>query len=123
MKRDLDLIRKLLVFFEERPHGGPIEIPPIDGYSEMEIQYHLLLLHEAGFLRCERIRSSTDPDRVIRVIPFYLTWEGQEFLQSIKDDTVWRKAKEKVVKPLASWTIVILREWLKQEIKQRIGIV
>ena len=119
---DLDLLRKLLIFFEDKPDGAPVEVPPIDGYSELQIKYHLVLMHEARFLSCERIFSSSDPQRVIYVIPFQLTWQGHEFLQSIKDDTVWRKLKECVLKPSASWTFGILTEWLKQEIKQRIGL-
>ena len=122
MKRDFDLVRKLLAFFEDKPNDDPIEVPQIDGYSEQEIKYHLVLMHEAGFLRCERVRSLTDPERVIYVLPFELTWQGHEFLQSIKDDTVWRKLKERVIKPSASWTFAIVTDWLKHEINQRIGM-
>ena len=122
MKRDLDLVRKLLIFFDDKPDDKAIEVPPIQGYSESEIKYHLILMHEAGFLRCERVRSSTDPERVIYLLPFALTWQGHEFLQSVRDDTVWRKLKERVVKPSSSWTFAILGEWLKREIMQRIGV-
>ncbi|HUU97323.1 MAG TPA: DUF2513 domain-containing protein [Phycisphaerae bacterium] len=122
MKRDLELVRKLLIFFEDKPDGAHVEVPPIEGYSELQIKYHLVLMHEAAFLRCERILSSTDPQRVIYVIPFELTWQGHEFLQSVKDDTLWRKLNDRVVKASASWTFGILTEWLKHEIKQRIGL-
>jgi hypothetical protein len=122
MKRDLDLVRKLLVFFDEKPDDSPVPVPSINGYSELMIKNHLVLMHEAGFLRCERVRSSTDPERVIYVVPFGLTWEGHEFLQSVKDDGVWRKLNESVVKPSASWTFGIIMEWLRQELRQRIGL-
>jgi hypothetical protein len=51
---------------------------------------------------------------------FALTWEGHEFLDAMRDDTVWKKAKENVIKPGASWTVQLLFEWLKAEIKQRV---
>ena len=51
-----------------------------------------------------------------------LTWEGHDFADSIADDTLWKKAKEKVIKPSASWTFAILGEYLKFEIKHRLGI-
>jgi hypothetical protein len=54
---------------------------------------------------------------------FEITWAGHEFLQSIKDDTLWKKAKEDVLKPTASWTFAILAEWLKQEMKTKMGIL
>lgn len=53
MKRNFDLIRKLLFFFEEKESPQHVEVPPIDGYDESTIRYHLVLLHDAGLLRCE----------------------------------------------------------------------
>jgi hypothetical protein len=40
----------------------------------------------------------------------------------MRDDTVWKKAKEHVLKPGASWTFDILKEWLKAEAKSRLGL-
>jgi hypothetical protein len=122
MKRDLQLVRELLIFFEEKEKDIPVKIPPIEGRGNFEIMNHLVLMYEAGFLRCERIRSSTDPERVIEVLPFELTWHGHEFLQSIRDDNIWNKLNEQIVKPSASWTVTLVSEWLKNEIRQKIGI-
>lgn len=52
------------------------------------IKYHLVLLHDAGYLRCEPVRSSTS-DRVIYVRPFDLTWQGHEFLDKIRNPRIW----------------------------------
>jgi hypothetical protein len=90
VKRDLELIRKLLIFFEEKESPQHVEVPPIEGYDELAIKYHLVLLHDAGLLRCEPVRSGTS-DRVIYVLPFDLTWEGHEFLTKVKNEGVWNK--------------------------------
>jgi hypothetical protein len=90
MKRDFELIRKILLFFEEKQSSKMCEVPPIEGYDETTIKNHLVLLYDAGLLRCEPVRSSTS-DRVICVIPFELTWDGHEFLSKIRDETVWHK--------------------------------
>jgi hypothetical protein len=90
MKRDFKLIRALLLFFEAKPDPKAIKLPAIDGYDERTIKYHLVLLHDAGLLRCEPIRSNTS-DRVIDVIPFDLTWDGHEFLEKIRSDKAWKK--------------------------------
>src|SRR6202035_1472820 len=92
MKRDLDLIRKLLVFFEAKPDDRAEDCPSVDGYSPLEIKYHLLLMYEAGFLRCEV--ESTAAGRPIRVFGFSLTWQGHEFLEASRNDTIWAKAKK-----------------------------
>ena len=98
MTRDFDLIRKLLVFFDEKPGPELVESHDIhigDEYTEAQIQYHLRLLDQAGLLVCEREKSITS-DRVIKVYPFDLTWEGHEFLAKIRSDTVWQKIKTSI---------------------------
>jgi len=96
MKRDFDLVRKLLVYFEEKPGPEHVKIPPIEGYDELTIKYHLVLLHDAGLLRCDPVTSSSS-DRVIYVLPFDLTWDGHEFLAKIRDDGLWRKTKDTIL--------------------------
>ena len=88
MKRDLELVRKLLIFFDEKPGPEHVEVPPIQGYADSVIKYHLVLLHDAGYLRCEPVKSSTS-DRTIYVLPFELTWAGHEFLEKVRDQHVW----------------------------------
>lgn len=94
MKRDMELIREIMLFLEEKP--GPAHLKaeefPMQGRSGLEIQYHLNLLYQAGFLNGEPVKSSTS-DRLIRVIPFDLTWEGHEFLEAVRDPEIWRRAK------------------------------
>jgi hypothetical protein len=90
MKRDLELVRELLLFFDEKPGGEHVEAPPIPGYDVAVVKYHLVLLYDAGYLRCEPVKSSTS-DRVIYVQPFDLTWSGHEFLDRIRSPYVWEE--------------------------------
>ena len=50
-----------------------------------------------------------------------LTWAGHDFLDAARNDTVWRAAKEKVLKPGVSWTFELLREILKALAKQQLA--
>ena len=95
MNRDMDLVRKLLAYFDDKPDPGLIEKPQVDGYDETTIQNHLILMFDAGLLRAEPMRSSTS-DRIIRVLPFDLTWQGHEFLDKIRDEGVWQRVKSTV---------------------------
>jgi hypothetical protein len=93
MARDLELIRKLLLFFKEKDDPSMVDKPDVGAeYSESVVQYHLRLMHQAGLMNCEVEKSSTS-DRIIRVYPFDLTWEGHEFLAKISADGVWPKLK------------------------------
>ena len=94
MKRDMELVRELLLFLEDKPDPAHLEADrfPMPCRSPSEIQYHLNLLYQAGFLNGEPIKSSTS-DRLIKVLPFDLTWQGHEFLETVRDPEIWRKAK------------------------------
>lgn len=62
-------------------------------------------------------REPSKEGRVLSITLIWrLTWSGQDFAQSIMDDTLWRKAKENVLKPLGSWTFAVLGDYLNGEI-------
>lgn len=61
--------------------------------SQAEINYHLLLLTEAGLLfQADMTKSPV----AVLVLPIRLTWQGHEFLDAIKNDTVWQRIKDTV---------------------------
>ncbi|GJL89480.1 MAG: hypothetical protein DHS20C03_31890 [Minwuia thermotolerans] len=92
MKRDMDLVREVLLAIEAEPKEEVLEIcPDKDQYA---VGHHLILLAEAGFIRFEASRSTTNPDRLIVVYPFGLTWAGHEFLNTIRDPEIWARTKE-----------------------------
>lgn len=93
MKRDFELTRKILQQFEDKPDSSVVRTPQVEGFADSVVAYHCRLLHDAGFLRCEPVRSSTS-ERVIDVWPFELTWNGHEFLDKIRSDTTWNKIKQ-----------------------------
>ncbi len=85
MKRDLDLIRKLLLTIESGEESDLSEYPP-------EVcNYHRALLIEAG-LAVGHIheRSNGMPDAVLVQ---RLTWEGHEYLDAIRSEDIWARTK------------------------------
>ena len=122
MKRDFDLVRKLLLFFEDKPNVEAVQVPQIKGYPELEIKYHLVLLHEAGLLRCETVTSQSTPDRVIYVIPFSLTWQGHEFLDASRDETLWKKVTTEIKEQGLAVTFAVLQALLVAATKKAAGL-
>ncbi len=49
MKRDLELIRKMLLAIEDAPRGFAPRDMSIEGYSQAQIGYHAYLLANGGF--------------------------------------------------------------------------
>lgn len=120
MKRDLDLIRALLFHFESKPDDRPELCPLIEGRSKVEIRYHLLLMYEAGFLRCEVERSKTG--RAIRVFAFSLTWQGHEFLEASRNAGAWRKAKKIAVDKAGGLSFEVMKALLVELAKSSVGL-
>ena len=95
MKRELELCREIMLQTEENldPLGMAIHIE-ISGYSEVEIGYNTYLLGDAGLLEvADGFRSMNAP---WRYMPLNLTWEGHEFLDASRNESVWKKALETI---------------------------
>ncbi len=90
MKRDMNLIRKLLFYFEETQDTEHEDLPKIEGYDAKLIKYHIFLMHDSNLLQCNPIKSKTT-DAVLYLTPLNLTWEGAEFLEQIRSDDTWNK--------------------------------
>jgi hypothetical protein len=120
MKRDMDLVRDLLLRIEGDPlFDGTtwvrIESPEelgITGHSPKEVAYHLDLLIEEKF-----IKGSSD----IQPMPMInnLTWKGHEFLDNIRDNGIWSKTKERI-KGLPSVAISLVAQIAEAEIKKHL---
>lgn len=120
MKRDLDLIRKLLLKMEEHEHGYAPQRITLDGYTDEQVGFHIYLLGQAGLI-CVADSSSMESGSP-SAIPLNLTWAGYEFLDAARDETLWEKAKAKVINPVGGVAFGILIDWLKAEARNRLGI-
>jgi len=119
MDRDMDAIRQILFTVRDANHA----VSKVDGVEDDVFKFNTMLLIEAGLV----LGSSNPSGRSSSPVPAAalirrLTWEGYDFVDSIEDDDIWHKAKQKVLKPAGSWTFSILSEYLKYEIKTKLGI-
>ena len=114
MKRDMDLIRAILLKVEESTSlgGCQIELP---GYSEEEQYYNAKQAQDAGLIEARFAPGSTD-FHVLR-----LTYAGHEFLDAARNDTTWAKAKETVLKNTGSLTVEGLKIVLSALIRHALG--
>jgi len=105
MKRNFELIRKLLLDFE----GEEVDLSP---FTEQQILYHKALLIEFGLAEGPKPHYSSReyseiPDKVtIRK----LTWEGHDFLNAIRDEGRWQKVKEWIKEAGKILTLETLKE-------------
>jgi hypothetical protein len=69
-----------------------------------------------------RSAASYHQNNLTKVVTKHMTWAGHDFLDAARDETLWNKAKVKFVKPGASFTFELVKEWLKAEMKKRVGL-
>jgi len=119
MKRDMNLIREILLAVEkaDTDPGLWIELE-IPNRSQKEISYHVMLLDQAGFLSAKNLGTKDG----YAWHASSLTWVGHEFLDAARNDKVWKKAVEKAKKVAGSVSIDVLTALLKETAKDLLGL-
>jgi hypothetical protein len=116
MKRDMNLIRLLLL----RSEGDQVAKEKCDKFPNEERAFHVQLMIDAGLV--DGVVDINVNGKIVSAVVWRLTWDGYEFLESIRDESIWNKVKSKVIKPGASWTFTILKELIKCEIQKTIAM-
>lgn len=116
MKRDMELVRKILLAVEEAEDiEGGIQ-PEIEGYSDAQVTYHSGLLYNAGLITAMDASSMDGPAYIITG----LTWEGHDFLEAARNETVWKKAKEIIKNKGGGMTLDILKQLLMKLLSEQV---
>lgn len=106
MKRDFDLIRKILLDVEENAEHNDLYFPKIDDLDDEIIAYHIKLLGDAGLADIYNASSKSSIDYRVQS----LTYQGHEFLDQIRNPKVWEKTKQTVFTKIGSLTLDGLKE-------------
>lgn len=108
MKRNWDTIRELLTKVEECTlPADMIQLQDFPTDRSAEISYHMKLLIEAGLVSGQMI--NTMGPEVKDFLAEQLTWNGHEFLDSIRSDTVWQKTKKMFTEQGLSMTFDLIK--------------
>lgn len=118
MKRDMELIRKVMLAAEKTKEPNEVIDPKFEGHNETEISYHIALLDDAGLLHGQD-RSAIG---VYRWSAGALTWAGHEFVEAVKDENVWKEALAITAKSGEGTVFEILRKALMQVREKRAGL-
>ena len=95
MKRDLDLTRSILLIVEDAEEEilfRDLKEKIDDSYSDAEIIYNTTLIQKAGLLDVDNI-AAWGGDRVY-INYKAITWDGYEYLDSVRDNRVWKRTKK-----------------------------
>jgi hypothetical protein len=90
MKRDMDLVREIMLKIEALPTGPPV-LYRVSEVEDLVLLNHLEMLIDAGLVRGKISRSQGARGDVIGIST--LTWEGHEWIDLVRDPRVWDEAK------------------------------
>lgn len=94
MKRDMELVRKMLLAMEDQASYRTAYPLEIEGYAQDVIFHHAWLMQNAGLIACNAIGNPKPKDIAPQAAPVSIDWNGYEFLNASRDPTIWEKAKE-----------------------------
>lgn len=109
MKRDVDLVRDLLLYIEDKfdPSEGPLQfdrkhLPEnlTDTHNPAEVLRHVELLWEAGLIDVYIPEGHDDIQRTeegiaVSISVGGLTHDGHDFVGNIREESTWKQTKEK----------------------------
>jgi len=120
MKRDLNLIRTILLAIEANPAGRPILGFDAPGHSVEEIREHVQLLDDAGFIDANILTGGMGEPTGFLVTR--MTWSGQEFLAHAKNDTIWKKVLSQAEAKGMSASMAVINGLLEAAAKRWVGL-
>ncbi|MFZ4857916.1 MAG: DUF2513 domain-containing protein [Desulfuromonadaceae bacterium] len=89
MTRDWQLVKVILAKLEALQSTRAVLHPEeVAGYDTELVSYHLRLLDQAGLIVAECSATIGGP---LYCYGRTLTWEGHEFLDTVRSDTVWNR--------------------------------
>lgn len=94
MKRDMDLVRLLLLEIEDKYRSTAIYNLSVNGYDTETVAYHCKILYEAGLISDYKAQYADNEIYVFGVGS--LTWDGNDFLEKIRDNSQWKKVKDTI---------------------------
>lgn len=121
MKRDMDLVRAILLVIEnnEKEYLGQIEVSHVLSAQFPELKWtseqclaHVKMMQEAGLVEANII----SPMRGGTFTHIRMKWDGQDFIANARNESIWKTAKEK----FGNVSFAILKQGLVELAKQAI---
>jgi hypothetical protein len=119
MKRDMDLVRQILLNVEDMPVGPPIQ------YRVGEVEDRVLLAHMEMLIAAGLVAGKISQSLGARgdvIIISGLTWEGHEWIETVRSDDLWAQVKEIVVEQGGAMTYELTKAVAGQLLRRRLGL-
>ena len=110
MKRDLELIREIMLQIEAHEGSGFMSDADLKGAPKNEILFQLHLIQEDGYIESEIINTI---DGNSEATIYGLTKEGRKYLDIIRDNSLWTKVI-KTLKKIGGVILEVIRMFMPE---------
>lgn len=122
MKRNLDIIREILLFCEQKNPNRVYtdELADLLDVDFDTVSYHLQLLDDCGYIEAD---TTPAPNTMMPnfIINRMTSW-GHDYLDTVRDDDVYKETKKKLGSKFASMTLDVVKSVATDVIKGQLGI-
>ena len=108
MKRDMALCRLLLLTIEDHYNDSARGNLEVEGYDMATIAYHCGLLYDAGLIKS--FNSKNADNHIYWFSVGALTWEGHNFIDNIREDTIWNATKNTIKERTLPMTLEVIKD-------------
>lgn len=112
MKRDFDLIRKILLYVEKEHDGSVMYIRELEDYPNLVLMDHCQMLIDQGLLNGKVSRVDTGEGIYICK---GLAYEGYEFLDKIRDNTRFKKTIKTIIDEGKDMTATVIAKVIEDQ--------
>lgn len=124
MKRDMDFIREILLDIEgqDGPQLSDLLPGPVSDEGYNKLAEHLrLLIDDAGLVTGIAAHSMAGKNW----LDLKLTWDGHEFLDTVRDDEIWARTKQGAL-AAGGFSLDLLaalaKGFVKKQIEEKTGV-
>lgn len=119
MKRDMELIRKMVLLMEDHPSGWAPDME-IEGFTAGQIGYHAYLLVDSGLASGSDVTNSgsSGPEYILT----HLTSAGHDFADSARTQYIWDEVMADMrEKGVVSAALDVVKKLLDTRIKKQLN--
>jgi hypothetical protein len=120
MKRNMELVRAILLAMDAHEHGVAPDGFTIAGYDDEVIGHHVWLMAQGQLVTAVVVTTQTDRSPVAK--PITLTWAGHDFLDAVRHDTIWAQVKTQLKDRGISLPFTLLEALARKMLAAHIGL-
>jgi hypothetical protein len=116
MKREMELVYKILEFAENKDDFIDPVLPEIQGFDGTTICYHVKILAQAGLVEAEDWSTDDGPTWVLT----HMTNKGHDFFENLKQESIWGAIKSEFKEASLDTIISVSKQlsegWAKKKV-------